>query len=141
MLDPVRHAYSPQAVATYKTEPYVLASDVYALPPHAGRGGWTWYTGSAGWMLRFILESQLGLSVESDRLRVVPCVPKHWVSFQLNYRYRETLYRIKVLPSSPEGDGPALTLDGAEFVGSAIFLIDDRREHAVVVRIHQTGDA
>ncbi|MBC7732526.1 MAG: cyclic beta 1-2 glucan synthetase, partial [Bacteriovorax sp.] len=141
MLDPVRHADSAQAVATYKTEPYVLASDVYALPPHRGRGGWTWYTGSAGWMLRFILESLLGLSVESDRLRIVPCVPKHWVSFQLDYRYRETLYRIKVLPSSPEGDGPALTLDGAEFFGSAIPLIDDRREHAVVVRIHQTGDA
>ena len=141
MLDPVRHADSSQAVATYKTEPYVLASDVYALPPHRGRGGWTWYTGSAGWMLRFILESLLGLSVESDRLRIVPCVPKHWVSFQLNYRYRETLYRIKVLPSSPEGDGPALTLDGAEFFGSAIPLIDDRREHAVVVRIQQTGDA
>jgi cellobiose phosphorylase len=141
MLDPIRHADSPRSIATYKTEPYVIASDVYSLPPHTGRGGWTWYTGSAGWMLRFILESLLGLSVESDQLRIVPCVPKHWVSFQLNYRFRETLYRIKVLPTSHVGDGPVLTLDSTEFFGSAIPLIDDRCEHAVVVRIYQTGDS
>ena len=141
MLDPMRHADSPRAVATYKTEPYIIASDVYALVPHAGRGGWTWYTGSAGWMLRFVLESLLGLNVESDQLRINPCVPKDWVSFALNYRFPETLYRIKVLPTSRDGDGPALTLDGAEFNGPAIPLIDDRREHAVVVRIHKTGDS
>ena len=139
MLDPVRHADSPAALSTYQTEPYVMASDVYALPPHTGRGGWTWYTGSAGWMLRFVLESLLGLQVESDALRIVPCLPEHWVSFRLNYRYRETLYRIEVLTISPEGGGPALMLDGTALSGSAIPLIDDRREHAVVIRTHQSG--
>ncbi|MEB0059452.1 GH36-type glycosyl hydrolase domain-containing protein [Variovorax sp. LG9.2] len=139
MLDPVRHADSTDALATYQTEPYVMASDVYALPPHAGRGGWTWYTGSAGWMLRFVLESLLGLQVESDALRIVPCVPEHWVSFRVNYRYRETVYRIKVLTKSSEGEGPALMLDGMALSGSVIPLIDDRCEHAVVIRIHHTG--
>ncbi|AMM23570.1 GH36-type glycosyl hydrolase domain-containing protein [Variovorax sp. PAMC 28711] len=139
MLDPVRHADSPDALATYQTEPFVMASDVYALPPHAGRGGWTWYTGSAGWMLRFVLESLLGLRVESDALRIVPCVPEHWGSFRLNYRYRETVYRIEVLTKSSEGEGPALMLDGMALPGSVIPLNDDRREHAVVIRIHHPG--
>lgn len=132
---------SPRAVATYKTEPYVSASDVYAPAPHAGRGGWAWYTGPAGWMPRFFLESLLGLTVESNGLRIASCVPKDWGSFQLNYRYRETLYPIEVLPTSREGDGPAPMLDGTESFGSAIPLIDDRREHAFVVRLNQTGDS
>ena len=136
MLNPIRHADSPKAVSTYKTEPYVVASDVYALAPHAGRGGWSWYTGSAGWMLRFILESLLGLRVESDRLRVVPCVPEHWDSFRVNYRYRETLYLIEVRPNSREDEGPALMLDGMALSGSSLPLVDDRGDHVVLVRIH-----
>ena len=139
MLDPIKHADSPRAIATYLTEPYVVASDVYSLAPHTGRGGWTWYTGSAGWMLRFILESLLGLKVESDRLRIVPCLPAHWDSFQLNYRYRETLYRIKVLQRSTVDDRPVLIVDGVEIAGPAIPLVDDRHEHAVVARILRTG--
>lgn len=139
MLDPVRHADTASALATYQTEPYVMASDVYALPPHAGRGGWTWYTGTAGWMLRFTLESLLGLRVEADRLRIVPCVPEHWASFRLNYRYRDTLYRIEVLTNSNEAESDALTLDGTALSGPDIPLVDDRRDHAVVVRTHPTG--
>jgi len=139
MIDPVRHADSPQAIATYQTEPYVIASDVYALAPHTGRGGWTWYTGSAGWMLRFILESLLGLNVESNNLRFDACLPAHWDSYEVNYRYRTTLYRIRVLQTTVEDDGPHLTVDGAELPGSTIPLTDDGGEHAVVVRIHKTG--
>ncbi|WP_296446570.1 GH36-type glycosyl hydrolase domain-containing protein [Rhodoferax sp. UBA5149] len=139
MIDPVRHADSPQAIATYQTEPYVIASDVYALPPHTGRGGWTWYTGSAGWMSRFILESLLGLNVESNSLRFAACLPAHWDSYEVNYRYRATLYRIKVLQTTVEDDGPHLTVDGAELPGSTIPLTDDGGEHAIVVRIHKTG--
>jgi len=139
MIDPIKHADSPRAIATYLTEPYVVASDVYSRAPHTGRGGWTWYTGSAGWMLRFILESLLGLKVESDRLRIVPCLPAHWDSFQLNYRYRETLYRIKVLQGSTVDDRPVFIVDGVEIAGPAIPLVDDRHEHAVVARILRTG--
>ena len=139
MINPVNHADSPKAIAIYQTEPYVIASDVYALPPHTGRGGWTWYTGSAGWMLRFILESLLGLNVESDRLRIAPCFPAHWTSFQVNYRHRQSLYRIKVLQSAAAYDGPVLTVDGVELPGAAIPLIDDGCEHTAVVRIRKIG--
>ena len=139
MIDPVRHADSPQGIATYQAEPYVIASDVYALPPHTGRGGWTWYTGSAGWMLRLIIESLLGLKVESDRLQIVPCLPLPWDAFGLNYRYRATVYRIRVLQTSAVDDGSALSVDGVGLAGSAITLVDDGRVHAVVVRVHKTG--
>src|ERR1041384_5720620 len=81
MINPVNHTRSAAALATYKVEPYVMAADVYAAAPHTGRGGWTWYTGSAGWMYRLALESLLGLSREGARLRVAPCLPAGWPGF------------------------------------------------------------
>ena len=139
MLDPIRHADSAPAIALYKVEPYVIASDVYALPPHAGRGGWTWYTGSAGWMLRFMLESVTGLRVEADQLRMTPCCPEDWSSFELNYRWHDTLYRIEVHPSCTDVPGSGWSLDGVACAASAITLVDDRREHAVIVRLQRKG--
>jgi cellobiose phosphorylase len=135
MLNPLNHAKSPDAIAVYKTEPYVLASDVYAFAPHTGRGGWTWYTGSAGWMYHFILESLLGLRLEADKLHFAPCVPADWKSFEVRYRYRETAYHITVLPTSVADGGPRLTVDGVELPGAAIPMVDDRRQHVVEVRI------
>ena len=87
MINPVNHARTPEAAAAYKVEPYVVAADVYALAPHTGRGGWTWYTGSAGWMYRLVVESLLGLRLEGDRLRIAPCLPPEWTGFTLRYRY------------------------------------------------------
>ena len=136
MIDPVNHARSPDAIAVYKTEPYVLASDVYSLAPHTGRGGWTWYTGAAGWMYRFILESLLGLRLEADKLYFAPCVPADWKSFQVRYRYRETAYHITVLQTSIADGGPRLMVDGLELPGPAIPMVDDRRQHVVEVKIH-----
>ncbi len=135
LIDPVNHAKSPDAIAVYKTEPYVLASDVYALTPHAGRGGWTWYTGSAGWMVQFILESLLGLRVEADKLHLAPCVPAAWASFRVRYRYRETLYHIDVQRTSIANVGPSLTVDGMEVPGTTIAMVDDHRPHLVEVKI------
>src|SRR3990172_9609023 len=100
MINPVNHANTAQAIATYKVEPYVVAADVYAVAPHTGRGGWTWYTGSAGWMYRLILESLLGLRLAVDKLNFAPCLPIGWQAFQVHYRYRETLYHIAV-PQTP----------------------------------------
>ena len=117
-------------------EPYVVAADVYALKPHTGRGGWTWYTGSAGWMYRLMVESLLGLRLEVDKLHVAPCIPADWKAFKLYYRYRETVYRIAVLQAQ---DGPgeiSVTVDGVAQHGNAIVLVDDRREHSVEVRMH-----
>lgn len=138
MINPVNHARSAEAIATYKVEPYVVAADVYALSPHTGRGGWTWYTGSAGWMYRLIVESLLGLRLEVDRLRFAPCLPADWKAFTVHYRYRETVYHIAVL-QTPGGNGEmGVTVDGVERPDNAIPLVDDRHEHSVEVRIPAT---
>ncbi|HZC22858.1 MAG TPA: glycosyl hydrolase family 65 protein, partial [Candidatus Binatia bacterium] len=135
LLSPINHALSPDALAIYKTEPYVIAADVYALTPHTGRGGWTWYTGSAGWMYQFVLESLLGLKLEVDKLHFAPCVPAHWTSFQVRYRYRETVYQITVRKTSVADGGPRLTVDGVERPGLIIVMVDDCRQHVVEVKI------
>ena len=126
MINPVNHTKSAEAIATYKVEPYVMAADVYALAPHTGRGGWTWYTGSAGWMYRLALESLLGLKREGDKLRLAPCLPAGWPGFKLRYRYGDTVYRITVVRDASVG---------AEQPNPVIWLTDDRQEHSVEVRI------
>jgi cyclic beta-1,2-glucan synthetase len=135
IINPVNHARSPEAIATYKVEPYVVAADVYALSPHTGRGGWTWYTGSAGWMYRLIVESLLGLRLEVDKLHVAPCLPVDWEAFKVHYRHRETVYHIDVLQTGQDKGGASVTVDGVERRDNAIPLIDDRQEHSVEVRI------
>ncbi|NWF71621.1 MAG: cyclic beta 1-2 glucan synthetase, partial [Nitrospirae bacterium] len=135
MINPVNHARSPEGTATYKVEPYVVAADVYALWPHTGRGGWTWYTGSAGWMYRLILESLLGLRLEVDKLRVAPCLPADWKGFTLHYRYRESLYHITVLQVSAGNGETSVTVDGVEQHDKIISLVDDHQEHSVEVYI------
>src|SRR5512143_1880418 len=112
MINPVNHARSPEAIATYKVEPYVVSADVYALSPHTGRGGWTWYTGSAGWMYRLIVESLLGLRLEVDKLRLAPCLPADWERFKAHYRYRETVFHIDVLQTRDDHGETSVTVDG-----------------------------
>ena len=132
MINPVARTSSPQGMATYKAEPYVIAADVYAVPPHTGRGGWTWYTGSAGWMYRLILESLLGVRLEVDKLYIAPCLPEGWKGFTLRYRYRATVYRINVLSA---GTGAARVLvDGVVQQAPFIALVDDRQEHVVEIK-------
>ena len=132
IINPVNHGKSATAIATYKVEPYVVAADVYALSPHTGRGGWTWYTGSAGWMYRLITESLLGLRLEVDRLHIEPCLPVGWEGFKMHYRYRETVYHISIT----QGPGDAgITVDGEVRADRAIPLVDDRRDHNVEVRL------
>ena len=139
MLNPVHHASSPRAIATYKVEPYVVAADIYALAPHTGRGGWTWYTGSAGWMYRLIVESLLGLRLEAGRLRFAPCLPAAWKGFTVHYRYRETVYHIAVLQAIPGNGETSVTIDGVEQHDPALLLVDDRREHSVTVSVPIAG--
>jgi len=136
MINPVNHGKTPEAVATYKVEPYVAAADVYAVTPHTGRGGWTWYTGAAGWMYRLIVESLLGLRLDVDKLHFAPCLPADWKTFTMHYRYRETVYHIVVVQTHEVHGENCVTLDGVEQHDLAIPLVDDRREHAVEVRAH-----
>jgi len=139
MINPVNHARSPEATATYKVEPYVVAADVYAVSPHTGRGGWTWYTGSAGWMYRLIVESLLGLRLEVDKLRITPCLPADWKGFTLHYRYRETFYHISVSQVRGGNGETSVTVDGVEQHDRMIPLVDDRQDHRVEVHIQTVG--
>ena len=129
MINPVNHASSPEGIAIYKVEPYVVTADVYALSPHTGRGGWTWYTGAAGWMYRLIVESLLGLRLEVDKLRFTPCLPSDWPCFTMHYRYRETVYHIAVERAPAEDGETRVTLDGVDQHDNTIPLVDDHQEH------------
>jgi cellobiose phosphorylase len=135
MINPVTHSKSPEGIAIYKVEPYVVAADVYAVPPHIGRGGWTWYTGSAGWMYRLIVESLLGLRLEVDKLRFAPCLPAEWKGFKIYYRYRETAYEIDVRQQPGGESSTIVTIDGLVRQDGAIPLVDDRRNRSAEVVI------
>ena len=137
LLNPVHHGAGPEQITTYKVEPYVLAADVYALAPHTGRGGWTWYTGSAGWMYRLLVETLLGVKLEGGQLRLVPRFPNNWTTYKIHYRHRQTVYHITLTRSNEGAPGAAqqLTLDGQPLAGETIPLVDDHIEHFVDVHI------
>jgi cyclic beta-1,2-glucan synthetase len=139
ILNPLHHGRTREEVAVYQVEPYVVAADVYSLPPHTGRGGWTWYTGSAGWMYRLIIESLLGLRLRIDDegawLDITPCLPAHWERYEIDYCFRRTMYHLEVVAVEGEGDSSMLEMDGAALEGSALPLADDGRPHAVRVGI------
>ena len=130
MLNPLTHARTPEEVATYKVEPYVLAADVYTAAGHLGRGGWTWYTGSASWMYRVGLEEILGFDRRGDTLDVRPCVPAAWPSYTIDYRFGASTYHITVYPGAAAADLPVV-LDGRPLDGALIPLVDDGNAHDV----------
>ncbi|MHB1651280.1 MAG: GH36-type glycosyl hydrolase domain-containing protein [Desulfitobacteriaceae bacterium] len=136
MLNPINHSRTAGEVARYKTEPYVMAADVYAISPHAGRGGWSWYTGAAGWTYQTALEGILGLLVAADKLTFNPCIPRHWPGFRIEYKYKNTIYKIEVENSSGNTHGvKELFLNGQKKSGSSIGLVDDGKVHEVKVRL------
>ncbi|MDB6067630.1 MAG: Cellobiose phosphorylase, partial [Pedosphaera sp.] len=136
LLNPIHHGGTPSQIATYKVEPYVIAADIYAVAPHTGRGGWTWYTGSAGWMYRLLIETLLGVNLEGEQLRMAPHLPKTWASFKIHYRYRQTVYHITITRlAADEADTNMLSLDGELLSGKTIPLRDDRGEHAVEIKV------
>jgi len=130
IINPIHHD-----TAIYKVEPYVIAADVYGAAPHTGRGGWTWYTGSAAWMYRLMIESLLGLSIEANKLRLSPCLPDDWDGFKLHYRYCETIYHIEVIKNSDPDGTQSVSVDGADQPDKSIPLQDDQQEHWVELRL------
>ncbi|MDP4093961.1 MAG: glycosyl transferase, partial [Bacillota bacterium] len=134
LINPVNHTRTHMEYSRYKAEPYVMAADVYAAYPHVGRGGWTWYTGSAGWMYRAGIEYLLGFKKNGSILKIEPCIPEKWTRFGMIYKYSGTIYKIDV--QNPEGVsmGTVKTVvDGAVTSNGEIQLVDDGREHVVVV--------
>jgi len=135
LLNPLHHANTLADVDRYKVEPYAVAADIYSEPPHVGRGGWTWYTGAAGWLHRAGLEWILGLRKRGSTLCIDPCIPGRWKGFEITYRHDRTLYRITV--ENPEGVSRGVSrvsLDGAPLPGEArVPLSDDGREHRIRV--------
>ena len=136
MIHPIRHGNSSEAIAVYKVEPYVVAADVYSVAPHTGRGGWTWYTGSAGWMYRLITESLLGIRREADKLRFMPCMPAEWKSFSVDYRYQETTYHIQIRTSETGNAKVGIVVDGIMQSESFLTLVNDLNPHRVEVVTH-----
>jgi cyclic beta-1,2-glucan synthetase len=139
MLNPINRSGSPARRERYKVEPYVVGADVYSEPPHVGRGGWTWYTGSAGWMYRAGLEWILGFRIQGATLIVNPCIPKKWKGFEVAYRYRTARYEIVVENPSEVCRGIVrCTLDGASLpIGSQVhvLLVDDGATHHVHITL------
>jgi cyclic beta-1,2-glucan synthetase len=135
MLNPVRRAMTRADVQRYKVEPYVVAADVYSEAPHAGRGGWTWYTGSAGWLYRAGLEWILGFRLRDGRLTLAPCIPAEWPGFAIQFRYRNTPYEITVDRQPSPASAPQFTIDGqVQKPGrNVVELVDDGHRHTVHV--------
>ena len=135
LLNPIHHSDSNEAVARYKVEPYVVSADVYSVAPHVGRGGWTWYTGSAAWLYRAGIEALLGFQLQGQQLRIEPCIPRDWAGFQLSYRHRGaqhiTCYEIEVQNPDHVCSGAArVEMDGQTLdAHAAIALLDDGNTH------------
>ncbi len=144
MLNPVNHGSQPETIERYKVEPYVMCADIYAVPPHTSRGGWTWYTGAAGWMYRLTVETLLGVQLEVNRLLIAPRIPDHWDMYKIRYRYRETFYHITVRRVGESSERViSVTVDGVVTSNDALSgerqrqgvipLVDDHGEHHVDV--------
>jgi cyclic beta-1,2-glucan synthetase len=131
LINPIYHADTPENVERYQVEPYVIAADVYSVEPYVGRGGWTWYTGSASWMYRLGIEMILGLQRVGDHLKINPSVPGDWKEFQVNYRFGKSLYQVLVKKQSDKS--AKITIDGKALEDNLIPLKDDGQTHEVVV--------
>jgi cyclic beta-1,2-glucan synthetase len=142
LLNPIYHSDTPESAARYMVEPYVIAADVYSVSSHAGRGGWTWYTGSSGWMYRLGLEAILGVQRKGNRLQIDPCIPRTWASYQVTYRVGDATLRIRVAnPAGVSRGVRQIHLDGDLLDSNEIPLPDDGREHQVDVVLGPVGEA
>lgn len=135
MINPINHGSTPQDNSTYRVEPYVVAGDVYGVAPHLGRGGWTWHTGSSGWMYRLITESLLGLLLDIDKLRFTPRPPKSWPAYKIHYRFHETNYQITVRNPGEGTTILSLSVDGIYQPKQFVMLINDHADHKVEIQL------
>ena len=136
MINPIYHADTPEKIRLYRVEPYVVAADIYGAQPHTGRGGWTWYTGSASWMYRLGLEAILGLRRHGNILHIKPCIPNDWPGYEMEYSFGTARYHIQVEnPNSSYRAVSRLVVDGQSLPENTILLRDDGEEHEVVMTL------
>jgi cyclic beta-1,2-glucan synthetase len=134
MINPINHARTPEELERYRVEPYAVAADVYAHPMHVGRGGWTWYTGSAGWMYQVAIDGLLGLRRNDNTFSVDPCIPAMWPECSLDWRHGRSRYRISVQNPEHQYRGVrSAELDGVTVDARAIPLRDDGGTHEVAI--------
>ncbi len=135
MLTPITHSQTPEQAARYKLEPYVIAADVYSEAPHVGRGGWSWYTGSAGWMQRVGTETILGVRIHADKLLIDPCIPQHWPEFEVTLQWKTARYSILVKNPDHVCRGVRkITVDGVQsYMMHEVNMQDDGLLHKVEV--------
>jgi cyclic beta-1,2-glucan synthetase len=134
LINPIHHAETFEEANLYRVEPYVIAADVYSAQTYHGRGGWTWYTGSASWMYRLGVERLLGINRFAEHLEIHPCIPSEWKEYQINYRFGKTMYHIRV--ENPNGANDAVSqikMDGEAITDLKIPLRKDGIVHEVVV--------
>jgi cyclic beta-1,2-glucan synthetase len=136
MINPINHTRTPEELEQYRAEPYVVAADVYTHPQHVGRGGWTWYTGSAGWMYQAAIEGMLGLRRGGAAFSIAPRIPAMWPGFSIDWRVGSSTYHIDVANPTHRCCGVrSARLDGVAIDPAAIPLLDDGRRHEVVVEL------
>ncbi len=135
LLNPVNHALDRTLAERYKVEPYVISADIYSNPQHRGRGGWSWYTGSASWLYRFMLEEVLGFKLTPDRIRVDPCVPASWSGFRIRYQAKKSCYDISVTTTGERESGETVNSEGVKNGDATIVLADDQQEHQVELKL------
>ena len=131
MINPVNRGINNSLANSYKVEPYVIAADIYSAKEHNGRGGWTWYTGSAGWFYRVGIREIIGLKKKGDKLKLDPKMPVHWDSFKVCYRYMDTTYNIEVI----KGSRDEVILDGVSQISNKIDLVNDKSVHMITMYI------
>jgi len=135
MINPVSHGSTEEEVGVYKVEPYVVAADIYTAEGHLGRGGWTWYTGSASWLYRVGLEAILGFVKRGDSIRINPCIPRDWKELTIDYTHGSASYAISVQnPDGVQRGVKSITVDGVA-VENGIPLADDGKRHEVIVTL------
>ena len=140
MVNPINHTRTHEELETYKTEPYAVAADVYSNSQHVGRGGWTWYTGAAGWLYRAALENILGFTKRGETLSIEPCIPGDWKEFEITYRHKTATYHIKIEnPHGICGGAVEIEADGVMLLSNRIELADDGREHNVRVILRSSA--
>lgn len=136
LINPINRSATLTGAQKYKIEPFVIAADIYGVSPHVGRGGWSWYTGSSSWMYRAGLESLLGFSLHANRLTIDPCIPASWEQFSITYRRGKTIFNITLLNNQNDA---AIEVDHKVIDGTEIILVDDQREHNIVVKRQNTS--